>query len=302
MTKTMNKRRRLPSLKALRTFQVAGKYLSFKDAADELCITASAVSHQVKGLEEYLGMELMTRKTRALVFTSAGKQYFEFLNEMFSRLESETHQLWAEHGRKIVRLNAPPFFSSELLLPKLNELSALIPDIDIRLNTLPSGMEDHSSEVDISILLGTDNWPVLKTHRLFAGHLVVAAAPSLMKEFDSKSYKSLDGQTLIVHENRPDGWNDWAKALGIKQPKASKILRFDSMSSIMQALSRGLGFAIVYWPLSDSYFHSGSIVRVFEANTETTEHFYLAYRPEDGKRPEIITIIDWLRKEMQNDR
>ena len=202
----------------------------------------------------------------------------------------------------MVRLNVPPFFASELLLPKLNELNALIPDIDIRLNTLPSGLEDHSSEVDISILLGTDNWPVLKTHRLFAGHLVVAAAPSLMKEFDSKSYKSLDGQTLIVHENRPDGWNDWAKALGIKQPKASKILRFDSMSSIMQALSRGLGFAIVYWPLSDSYFHSGSIVRVFEANTETTEHFYLAYRPEDGKRPEIITIIDWLRKEMQNDR
>jgi len=298
----MSKRRRLPSLKALRTFQVAGKYLSFKEAADELCITASAVSHQVKGLEEYLGMELMTRKTRALVFTSAGKKYFDFLDEMFERLESETHQLWAEYGRKMVRLSVPPFFASELLLPKLEALNALIPDTDILLNTPASSMAEHSTDVDLSILLGTDNWPNLTTHRLFAGHLVVAAAPSLMKGFDSNSYKSLDGQTLLVHENRPDAWADWAKALDIEQPKAGKMLRFDSMSSVMQALSRGLGFAIVYWPLSDSYFHAGSIERVFEANTETNEHFYLAFRPEDGERPEIITIINWLRKEMQNDR
>ena len=181
MTKTMSKRRRLPSLKALHTFQVAGKHLSFKNAADELCITASAVSHQVKGLEEYLGMELLTRKTRALEFTFAGKKYFKFLDEMFGRLESETHQLWSEFGRKMVRLNVPPFFASELLLPKLNALNALIPDIDIRLNTTPNGMSEHSTDVDLSILLGTDNWPNLKTHRLFAGHLVVAAAPSLIK-------------------------------------------------------------------------------------------------------------------------
>lgn len=298
----MNKRKRLPSLKALRTFQVAGKYLSFKDAADELFITASAVSHQVKGLEEYLGMELMTRKTRSLVFTSAGKQYFEFLDEMFERLESETHQLWAEHGRKMVRLNVPSFFTSELLMPKLDALNALIPDIDIRLNTLPSGMAEHSSEADLSILLGTDNWPNLKTHRLFAGHLVVAASPSLMKGFDSKSYKSLDGKTLIVHENRPDGWADWANDIGIETPTAGKILRFDSMTSVMQALTKGLGFGIVYWPLSDSYFYSGSIVRVFESYPEANEDFYLAFRPEDAKRPEIITIINWLREEFQNDR
>ena len=298
----MNKRKRLPSLKALRTFQVAGKHLSFKDAADELFITASAVSHQVKGLEEYLGMELMTRKTRSLVFTSAGKQYFEFLDEMFERLESETHQLWAEHGRKMVRLNVPSFFASELLMPKLDALNALIPDIDIRINTLPSGMAEHSSEADLSILLGTGTWPNLKTHRLFAGHLVVAASPSIMRGFDSKSYKSLDGQTLIVHENRPDGWADWANDIGIEIPTAGKVLRFDSMTSVMQALTKGLGFGIVYWPLSDSYFHSGSIVRVFESYPETNEDFYLAFRPEDAKRPEIITIINWLREEFQNDR
>ena len=297
----MNMTRRLPPLKSLRAFQVAGRHLSFKLAADELCITASAVSHQVKNLEEILGIELFVRKARALEFTPPGRKYFEFLDGMFSRLESETHQLWAKYDRKIIRWCVPPFFSSEILLPKLESLQILIPDTDIRINTPPSGMKDHPAEADLSILLGKDEWPNLVTHPLFAGHLVVAAAPSLVKNFDSSDFSSLNGQTLIVHENRPDGWQSWSKALGIDQPKAGNILRFDSMSSVMQAVAAGLGFAIVYWPLSDSWFRSGAIVRVFETELITNEHFYLAHRPEEAERPEIVEVIGWITREFRFD-
>ncbi|NNJ72218.1 MAG: LysR family transcriptional regulator [Enterobacterales bacterium] len=297
----MNSQKRLPSLRALRTFQVVGKYLSLKEAADELCITASAVSHQIKGLEEHLGIELLIRKTRALEFTQAGKHYYDYLSEMFARLESETHQLWAEYGRKIIRISVPPFFASEKLLPKLDALNSLIPDTDVLLSTPPSGMKDHPAEADLSILLGNDNWPNMVTYPLFAGHLVVAAAPSLMKDFDNSSFKSLNGQTLIVHENRPEGWSNWAKAVGIPQPKAGKVLRFDSMSSIMQAVSRGLGFAIVYWPLSDNWFGDGQIVRVYDTKTITDEYFYVAHRPEDSKRPGIKKISEWLQYELKHD-
>ena len=298
----MNTKRRLPSLKSLRAFQVAGKHLSFKLAAEELCITASAVSHQVKKLESLLEIELFERKTRALELTPPGKQYFEFLDGMFARLESETHQLWAEYGRKIIRLSVPPFFASEILLPRLQDLQAVMPDTDIRISTPPSGMQDHPAEADLSILLGKDDWPNLVTHHLFAGHLVVAAAPALMKNFDASSITHLDGQTLIVHENRPEGWSKWAMSLGIPQPRAGKILRFDSMSSIMQAVAAGLGFAIVYWPLSDQWFHTGAIVRVFETNLITEEAFYLAHRPEEAERPEIAEIVEWMSHAFQFDR
>ena len=298
----MNTKKRLPSLRALRTFQVVGKYLSLKDAADELCITASAVSHQIKGLEDHLGIELLVRKTRALEFTLAGKRYYEYLSEMFARLESETHQLWAEYGRNMIRIAAPPFFTTEKLLPKLDELNSLIPDTDVKLTTLPSSMrDDHPPEADLSILLGNDNWPDMVTYPLFAGHLVVAASPKLMKDFDNSTFKSLNGQTLIVHENRPDGWSNWAKAVGTKTPKAGKILRFDSMSAIMQAVSRGLGFAIVYWPLSDNWFGDGQMVRVFDTKTITDEHFYLVHRPEDSERSDIKKIALWLQDELAND-
>ena len=95
----MKTRKSLPSLKSLRAFQIAGRHLSFKDAADELFLTASAVSHQVKNLEDYLGIELFLRKTRALELTDPGKKYFEFLDGMFTRLEAETHQIRADYGR-----------------------------------------------------------------------------------------------------------------------------------------------------------------------------------------------------------
>jgi DNA-binding transcriptional LysR family regulator len=133
---------------------------------------------------------------------------------------------------------------------------------------------------------------------LFDGKLAVAAAPSLIKKIDIHSYDSLNGQTLIVHENRPDGWRNWAKGLGIPQPKAGKILRFDSMAAVMQATASGLGFAIVYLPLSQQWIKNESIRPVFDADVISKEKFYLAHRPEDGERSEITQIIDWFFSEL----
>jgi len=297
----MNKQKKMPSLRSLRGFQVAGKHLSFKLAADELYVTASAVSHQVKSLEEFLGIDLFIRKTRALEFTEPGRTYFEFLDSMFARLETETHQLWSQYGRGMIRLCVPPFFANEILLPKLHDLQAIMPGTDIRVSTQRSLVKEHSAETDLSILLGNGDWPDLVTHPLFARRLVVAVAPSLLKGFDSSSFESLNGQTLIVHENRPHAWSNWAKALDIEVPIAGNVLRFDSMSTVVQAVSQGLGFGIISWPLSKSWFRSGALKRVFETEWVTDEHFYLAHRPEESERLDIVKLIDWIISEFQSD-
>lgn len=297
----MNKTPRLPSLKSLQAFAVAGRHESFKQAAEELFLSASAVSHQVKNLEEFLGFDLFVRKTRALELTEAGQQYYEFLDSMFARLESETHQLRTEFGRSVIRLCVPPFLANELLLPKLDDLETLIPDTDIRLSTQTSLMQQHPAEADLSILLGNNDWPELVTYPLFARRLVVAAAPSLLKGFDAKSFDSLNGQTLIVHESRPNTWNNWARALDIDPPVAAKILRFDSMSTLVQAAARGLGFAIVSWPLSDNWFQSGSLVKVYDTEWVTDEHFYLAHRVDEDLRDDVASLKDWLLTECRLD-
>lgn len=290
---------RLPSLKYLKTFQVAGRFLSFKLAADELAVTPSAVSHQVRNLEAFLGVALFERNTRSLAFTDAGRNYFDFLDAMFARLESQTQQLWTQYGREIVRICVPPFFANEALLPKLSTYQHSSADTDIRVNTMPSVMQTHPAEADLSILLGNDNWPELKTYRLFAHRVVTACAPSLLAEQKVEQLENLDGQTLIVHEQRRDGWDRWADALGIPPPKPKKLIRFDSMSAVARAAEQGLGVALVSWPVGSELFSSGTLVRLFDVELETGHDFYLAHRPEDAERCEVRKLNQWILDEFQ---
>src|SRR4029078_2265610 len=108
---------RTPSLKALKTFQIAAKHSSFAIAADELCITPSAVSHQIKTLETQLGMSLFARSARALALTDAGARYLEQIDDLFTRLDAVTEQLRARFGRPSVALHAPASFPSQMLMP-----------------------------------------------------------------------------------------------------------------------------------------------------------------------------------------
>ncbi len=291
----------MPSLRALRAFQVAGRHLSFKLAADELYLTPSAVSHQVRNLESFLGIDLFFRKTRALELTGAGQKYHDFLDKMFERLESETRQLLTEYGRQIIRLCVPPFFANELLLPRLKAFQALMPDTDVRIATQPSLMKEHPSDADLSILLGSGEWPELVTYPLFPRRIVTACSPALKKKAGFSGYSDLDGQTLIVHENRPYSWVNWAQALDIRPPKAGKIFRFDSMAAVVHAAAEGLGVALVSWPLSKSWFESGALVCALDGEVETGEQFFLAHRPEEQDRSEVMEIIDWILEEFRLD-
>ncbi|MGI9203818.1 MAG: LysR substrate-binding domain-containing protein [Woeseiaceae bacterium] len=284
---------RLPSLRYLRTFQVAGKYLSFKDAAQELAVTPSAVSHQVRNLEIMLGVQLFTRLTRSLEFTDAGRKYFLYLDSMFSRLESETQQLWSQFGRDIVRLNVPPFFASEVLLPRLGSFQSLSKDTDIRVITQPSTMQTHPSEADISILLGESQWPQLTTYPLFPRRVVVACSRNYLEQTEIVSYGDLNGQNLIIHDSRPFAWREWAAELGIPPPVPGKLLRSDSMSAVARAAQQGLGIALVSWPLGRDWFGPNSLVRVFDEEIATDETFYLAHRPDDLARVEVTRLRDW---------
>lgn len=287
----------IPPLRALRAFQVAGQHLSFKLAAEELCVTASAISHQVKNLESFLGFDLFIRQTRALELTDAGKNYHDFLSGMFSRLEAETHQVRAEYGRQIVRLCVPPFFAQELLMPKLEEFHALMPETDIRLFMQPSQMKQHPSDADLSILLGSGDWPDLETIALFRRRILTACSPGFKKKSGIKRHRDLDGLTLIVHENRPNSWVNWARAVNTTPPRPGKVLRCDSMAAVVQAAAQGLGVAIVSWPLSERWFSDASLVPALNDRVVTDEYFNIAFRPADAKREEVAALRDWMVEE-----
>ena len=173
---------RTPSLKAIKTFQIAAKHSSFAVAADELCITPSAVSHQIKTLETQLGLPLFSRSARALALTDAGARYLEQIDDLFMRLESVTEQLRARFGRSSVRLHVPAYFASEMLLPRLSEFSKLHAGIDLRIETQGVHGRTHAAEADISVVVGSGRGTALVAHPLFAQTMVPACSPELLAE------------------------------------------------------------------------------------------------------------------------
>ena len=285
---------RTPSLKAIKTFQIAAKHSSFAVAADELCITPSAVSHQIKTLETQLGLPLFSRSARALALTDAGARYLEQIDDLFMRLESVTEQLRARYGRNSVRLHVPAYFASEMLLPRLSEFSKLHDGIDLRIETQGAHGRTHAAEADISVVVGSGPWNGLIAHRMFAQTMVPACSPELLLERPVLRYEDLNQHTLLVHEARREDWDRWAAAVGMKALQPAQIVRIDSMSAATRAAEKSIGIALLPVELSRRKFDSGRLIRVFEDELVTNEEYTLLVRTEDENRDDIRALCAWL--------
>jgi LysR family transcriptional regulator, glycine cleavage system transcriptional activator len=288
---------RLPSLKFLKTFQVAASKLSFKAAAEELFITPSAVSHQIKALEEQLGVALFDRGAHSLTLTEGGRNYLQHMDSIFSRLESVTEQLQARYGRGVVRLHITPFFATEMLLPKLTLLLEAQPETDIHINTVQA-LESHPADADVSIVVNAAPEDGLTCHKLFSQAFVPACSPDLLARHPIKHVSDLNRHTLIVHEARRDGWDRWAEIQGIElRPK--NIIRLDTMSAAAQAAEHGVGVALVSAHVATDRFQQGSLVKLFDTELQTGESYYLLVRPEDAIRPDVRALTQWLLDEFK---
>ena len=285
---------RTPSLKAIKTFQIAARHSSFAVAADELCITPSAVSHQIKTLETQLGLPLFSRGARALALTDAGARYLEQIDDLFVRLDSVTEQLRVRYGRTSVRLHVPAYFASEMLLPRLSEFSKLHDGIDLRIDTSGTHGRAHVSEADISVVVGSGPWPGLIAHPLFAQTLVPACAPELLLERPVARYEDLNSHTLLVHEARRDDWDRWAGNVGLKDLRPAQIVRIDSMSAATRAAEKCIGIALLPAELSRRKFAQGRLARVFDDELVTQESYTLLVRTEDENRDDIRALCAWL--------
>lgn len=289
---------RLPSLKFLKTFQVAATRQSFKAAAEELCITPSAVSHQIRGLEEQLGVPLFERGPSSLTLTEAGMSYLQHMETVFSRLEAVTEQLRIRYGRDVVRLHIPPFFATEMLLPRLPSFLEVRPDTDIHINTVAAPLQSHPAEADLSIVVGMapEEGHDHDCHKLFSQTFVPACSPSLLQRQPIDSVQDLNKHTLIIHEARRDGWQRWAQSLGIDlRPK--KIVRFDSMNTAAEAAEHGVGVALVSTRLGNERFAQGTLIKLFDRELETGESYFLILRKEDAARPDVKALTQWLIEE-----
>ena len=290
------------SLRGLRTFCVAARYQSFRTAADELFITASAVSHQMKNLEEELGQKLFERGTRELTLTETGKTLYAEINPLVEQLDSVLAAYKTSVPRKSVRISVQPFFASEFFVPRLSEFTADHPEIDIQVGTSDESAEKHPADSDLSIRLFKSPPADMSSNLLFPLRMVPAGSPEFRKRMRVKDNKILSDFPIVVHETRPKAWAQWQKVSGTQLPKNSKVTRLDSMIAVVRATEQGIGAALVPVPLADLWFQQGSIVRLFEEELVADVSYYLVCKEGRADDESVALLRKWILRNFEAGR
>lgn len=284
-------------MRALRAFCAAAKHESFRAAAEDLYLTASAVSHQIKHLELELGKKLFARTSRALVLTESGQAFYEDLYPILRSLDATTTQHSTMPERGSLRISVKPFFASEVLLPRLPGFNERYPGLDINVDT-----NDESSEVaDVSIRVFQAPPPSLSCDRLFSIRLIPVAAPEFYDSVKVIGNRINSDFPIIVHDSRPNAWRQWQRSARIQLPKTLTTLRLDSMTAVARAAERGLGAALIPRHLVTSWLDSQSLVQLFDHDLETNDAYYLACHTQSADNPALIPFREWVLQEFMLD-
>ena len=288
------------SLRALRTFCIAARHESFRAASDELFITASAVSHQIKSLEEELGVRLFDRASRELRLTPTGHSLYEEVSPLIEKLD----EIAASYRRKgpvsSVRVSVQPFFGSEYFVPRLSHFTANHPDIDIQVKTSDESADTYPADADLSIRLFKKPPSDVTSHLLFPLRLAPAGSPGFKKRLVIRDDRVESEFPLIVHETLPKAWKRWSKTAGVALPKTGKVTRLDSMIAVVRACEQGIGAALVPVPIADLWFEQGSIVRLFDTELTADVSYFLLVRDDRESDPGVAQLKSWILENFTN--
>jgi LysR family transcriptional regulator, glycine cleavage system transcriptional activator len=309
---------RLPPLNALRVFEAAARHLSFKEAAHELSITQAAVSHQVKSLEDYLGVELFRRSGRGVQLTEAARAALPRLRDGFDALAAAVEQIRERGGETDLAITAPPVFTARWLMPRLADFSKRNPKIEVRVvssskmvdagaldTAVMAGtldLRDDTSGVEIHLGLG--EYPGYRSERLFGVSMVVVASPelgsALRQPQDLANHMLLhdDAMDLVAHGN---AWQKWLEAAdAAERVDASHGPHFSSNILSLEAASQKLGVALALRPLVNDDIASGRLVAPFATEMKPVGSYYLVCPEVIADRPAVATFRAWLLEKAGN--
>lgn len=282
------------SMRGLRTFCTASRHDTLAQAANELFVTPSAVSHQLKKLEGELGISLFERAGRTLRLTEAGKMLLEETSSAVAVLDKAAARVQARYSRVTLHVSVQPFFASELLIPRMHEFHAANPNTDIEIDASDESTQKHSGAAEVSIRLYSEAPEQMNSTRLFPLTLVTACSPQLRDQIKRQPASEQASFPLVVLSGRYNAWKDWSAKSGVQIPDSRNVIRLGSMSAVAQAAERGLGVALVPKQLTTSAFESGRLVRLFDNELETNDAYYLMHRAENFERQDVKTFRHWV--------
>jgi LysR family transcriptional regulator, glycine cleavage system transcriptional activator len=299
--------RRLPPLNALRAFEAAARRLSFTKAAEELSVTPAAVSQHVKLLEEYFGIVLFRRLTRALRLTSAGQAVLPLLQEGFDKLAEADRILRRREDERVLTVSVAPSFGARWLVPRLDRFHRAHPEYDIRLDATDRRVDFVEDNVDIALRYGRGRYRGLCSERLFAEVSFPVCSPALLDgDPPLRTLEDLRHHTLLhvqwqMETDAAPSWRMWLRAAGLDDLPADRGPRFSVEDMAVQAAIAGQGVALVSSALVADDLARGVLVRPFpEAGDQATEFcYFLVYPKAYLQRPKVAAFRDWVKAEVE---
>ncbi len=291
---------RLPPLSSLRVFEAAARHGSFRKAADELNLTASAVSHAVQTLENWLGVELFHRESRGLRLTDAGTVYAPLVNEALSVLAKATEQLPGRTATGTLSLSSAPTFANRILLPRLQRFAAQFPDIRLTIDTSHRLVDLTLDDFDIAIRSASTKKPAPNWTLLATETLVPVCSPKLKEQFAPPEAVDLLSRAPLIHVTSVSAdWSHWFRASRTDMPATIEDgLRVDTVHMAFEAAIRGLGVALGRRPLVDDDISAGRLVPLAEQSIPSGNSYWLVTSQSEFQKPEVKQFRRWLLSEL----
>lgn len=289
---------RLPSLPALRVFEVAARLLSFTRAAEELHVTQAAVSHQIRSLEDQLGQPLFKRSTRRLELTAAGQRLLPAATSAFSTLERAIGDL--RRSKAILTITTTPFFGARWLAPRLGRFAARHPDIELSIRHTKAVLDLATEGIDLAIRSGRGHWPGLSAQIIAPLVLMPVATPAYVERLHLNQRSDIVRATLLHDESREE-WTEWLTIAGVDSAQASDGQIFDDEHVLFAATLSGQGIALVMRNLVEDEIRKGLLVPVFDLTMGDGWGYYVVHPPEMIQVPKVAAFRSFIFQEAADE-
>ena len=291
---------RIPPVHALSAFEAAARHGSFALAAEELCITPSALSHRIRLLEEFVGERLFLRDGRNVGLSEFGRRYLDVVRQALRTLTDFPMPRRAASVQPRVKLTLPPTFARYLLVPRLASFAEQHPDIALEIYLSVPLYDLSLAESDLEVRFGPGKYPNLQCEKLFSEPTFAVTSPAYLKKIEPlETPEDLQKATLLRSALEP--WQPWFEAAGLDWPEPSTGLRVDDLGLLLEMVKHGHGVGLTREHFARDMIASGEIVRLFDMKTATPPHaYYVVYEKQVTERPEVVTFLQWLHESFLN--
>ncbi|MDH2998973.1 transcriptional regulator [Pasteurellaceae bacterium LFhippo2] len=292
--------KKLPPLNALKAFESAARHLNFTKAAEELFVTQAAVSHQIKLLEDFLGIQLFHRRNRLLELTELGLQYFDEIRPLLEQIAKATDKIRLQNDRQILTISVPQTFGMQWLVPRLNDFHAKFPDVEVRIKGVDQDEGLLGKEIDVAIYYGLGKWENVESVRLTESPLVILASPAFLKQNPITKPQDLVDKTLL-HVFSRNKWKRTVEHLGLAEQidvEATGTV-FSHTFMALQAAMHQQGIAIANKVIAQNELDQGNLVEPFETGLNDEKSFYVVFPPEMKDVVKVQRFVDWILAEIK---